>query len=579
MQVQSAQARPKEWTLLFYNAGSNDEGMMCTANLLDLERVGSDENTDVVCLNYRSGWLPERLLGKDTEFVGARTYHVTKNPEAPQATSEPRRLLELARTSPSAIRSPELERLPAGTNMADPATLKKFLLDNMNRFPAKRYALVMSGHGSGFAGQAIVHQPDGRKVMSNEQLGRALREVAEETGKPLDVINLNTCYGAGLEVLHPLREGARHAVASEGVVFGHTQPFGDVLAGLQRDLKAGKDVDGAELSRRFVEESHNQQMSSLATATLSAFDLKGILQVGEAVGALHEAVMTAGVPPETVREALKDSLKFDYSGVPRLVHVTDLVSFAEKLAAKAPQVAEQAGRVKESILSCRIAEQHEAPENDTPFTRLLRLPLRKPETSLAGLGGLSLHYDADVNAPGNRLKQIKDTEFGQAVGIEKFLTYVSQASDVERANRPAYKRALESFDLKLTAWQNKLEKKVGVPLVVPLGLKAAEMGATLGASALLGHLGVPVAEIFGAYFTGLAAWQMGSAVKDAAGVDELDRAGKRQLIESAGQVMMGAGMGAFGLTLMGVLPQSAVWPAVGVALAGRAGKLAGKLFV
>ena len=78
-------------------------------------------------------------------------------------------------------------------------------------------------------------------------------------------------------------------MSSEGVVFGGTQPFGQVLAGLQTDLKAGKTVEGPELARRFVDESHRQPMASLATATLSAFDLEGMQKVGEAVGRLHDA--------------------------------------------------------------------------------------------------------------------------------------------------------------------------------------------------------------------------------------------------------------------------------------------------
>ena len=58
------------------------------SNGLDLERVGSDENTDVVCLNYRSGWLPERVLGKALEFVGDLGVHVLDRLEQNLANTE-----------------------------------------------------------------------------------------------------------------------------------------------------------------------------------------------------------------------------------------------------------------------------------------------------------------------------------------------------------------------------------------------------------------------------------------------------------------------------------------------------------
>ena len=56
-------AEPKDWTLLFYNAGHADESKMCTQALLDLQRTGTDEHTNVVVMNHRSPWLPEKLLG------------------------------------------------------------------------------------------------------------------------------------------------------------------------------------------------------------------------------------------------------------------------------------------------------------------------------------------------------------------------------------------------------------------------------------------------------------------------------------------------------------------------------------
>ncbi len=82
MQIQSASVGiprqlPKEWTVLVYNAGEADEGLMSTHNLLDLQQIGSDDNTHVVCHNYRSPWLYEKLgIGK--EHLGSHQYYVTK---------------------------------------------------------------------------------------------------------------------------------------------------------------------------------------------------------------------------------------------------------------------------------------------------------------------------------------------------------------------------------------------------------------------------------------------------------------------------------------------------------------------
>ena len=51
---------------------------MATESLNDLERVGSDENTNVVVLNQRERGAHERLLGRFAQYEGTRTYYVTK---------------------------------------------------------------------------------------------------------------------------------------------------------------------------------------------------------------------------------------------------------------------------------------------------------------------------------------------------------------------------------------------------------------------------------------------------------------------------------------------------------------------
>ena len=95
---------------------------MCTYTLNELERVGSDENTNLVVMNYRRGWSPERLLGLFKEYEGARTYYVTRQaePEAPVWEKVlPHDLADLSRTlrsSPAQVRSQVIEEHPEDIN-------------------------------------------------------------------------------------------------------------------------------------------------------------------------------------------------------------------------------------------------------------------------------------------------------------------------------------------------------------------------------------------------------------------------------------------------------------------------------
>src|SRR5690606_24759081 len=100
---------PREWTVLVYNAGTASAGMNCTHNLLDMERVGSDEYTQVVCMNGRSPWVPEQA-GLWRDYTGARTYALGPGTGQPAPRTELGQAWSFLKTSPAAVRSPLLEQ-------------------------------------------------------------------------------------------------------------------------------------------------------------------------------------------------------------------------------------------------------------------------------------------------------------------------------------------------------------------------------------------------------------------------------------------------------------------------------------
>ncbi len=165
--VEVSSGKEKEWTLLFYNVGDGGERKMCTSSLVELEKVGSDENTNVVAMNYRSDGTYEKLTGRNREYKGTKTYYVTKHEEGKDKLpvlgkilpKEAKDLADFIMASPHDIKSPVIAEHPPDTNMGDRETLRKFLLENMAKYPAKHYAVFLSGHGSAFGGSMITHIP------------------------------------------------------------------------------------------------------------------------------------------------------------------------------------------------------------------------------------------------------------------------------------------------------------------------------------------------------------------------------------------------------------------------------------
>ena len=120
---------PKEWTVMMYLNGNNDLQSVAVYNQLLAESVGSGKDVDVVA--QLSKMQPRSDTYNDAgEWVGARRYYIQKS------------------TSPSEIKSPVLwEKTPI--DMGDYRELAGFIKWAKTEFPAKRYMLILFGHGLG----------------------------------------------------------------------------------------------------------------------------------------------------------------------------------------------------------------------------------------------------------------------------------------------------------------------------------------------------------------------------------------------------------------------------------------------
>ncbi len=578
----------KDWTLLFYNAGYADEAKMCTATLADLERAGSDSHTHVVAFNHRTRWAPERMLRAFREFDGARSYYVTRRPQ----TEEPhwkamlppdlRSLVGFAMSGPRALSSPEIQRYPEDTNPGSAQTLKQFLVDNMKRYPSRRIGLVISGHGAAFGGQAIVHGPDGR--IKNEELAQVLREVEAETGRKLDMLNLNTCFAANLETLYPLRDSARALVASEGKVFAATQPFGQVLQTLQQGLEQGRDVTGADLARLCVEESRRQPLGNLYTGTMTAVDAAGLQEAARAQEDLQQTLRLRGTDPQVVRQALRDAKRVLYSASPERIYLTDVSSFASLVEERVAdeEVRAAVRRVREAIQGCVLAEHHEDAARESLASRAGRLVLGHPLPDYSGLGGLTVYLDGDPEGRNNRVDQVTQTPYGQDVDTAGFHAWLGEAARAERDAAPAWKRGLRAVAAKHEQLLARVGKALRIPAAARFVERMAISAAMLGTFTALSMAGIPAYPmVMGSVSTVRGAREAALGVTQAARLNaggRLSAHQKETLLDCAGRVTQGAALGCFGLGLLSVIPRPVVLAAGLTALALRGGKEAAKVW-
>jgi len=111
-------------------------------------------------------------------------------------------------------------------DMSDPEELRRFLLWGMEKYPSQQYAIVLGGHGAGFAG--AVTDAQRRHMISLPELERALGELPQ---KP-ELVIFNTCLMAQAEVASQLQATGTTLVASQSELHGLGLPLAAWLQSL-----------------------------------------------------------------------------------------------------------------------------------------------------------------------------------------------------------------------------------------------------------------------------------------------------------------------------------------------------------
>ncbi len=302
--------RPKaEWLVMAYLAADNDLEGELLQDLAELERVGSTPGVvEVLAQVDRS---PRHDASKGN-WRGTRRYYVT-------CGADPRR-----------IHSRVLADL-GPTNTGDPAVLESYLRFGAQRYPAKRTALVIMNHGSGFyvppemlshrngrrAGSAPArprrrrrplfhttherlpeHPPTVRGIayddgaadcLDNQELKRVLATAHRFLGRKVDVVGMDACLMTMIEVAYQLRDHAEVLVGSEELEPGPGWPHAAILG----DLTKNPTMTGAELGATVVGRYVESYRHGGEDATQSAIALDRLGDLVDAVDLLARSLLTA----------------------------------------------------------------------------------------------------------------------------------------------------------------------------------------------------------------------------------------------------------------------------------------------
>jgi hypothetical protein len=214
-----------DWTVLVYMNADDDLEPYLLEDFNEMERTGSTPNVNIVVQLDRS----PSYDNSNGDWSGARRYRVEKDGDD------------------RVINSTLLTDL-GPTDMGAGATFRDFLLWGVDRFPAQRYQLVMSGHGDGWMGISQDFS-SGNDRLTIDEVASGLRSfAAARNGTPAEVLELDVCYLAMLETDWGLRDGASYIVASEDIDPSSGQTYNLYLD----DLAANPGMAPGELAARLV---------------------------------------------------------------------------------------------------------------------------------------------------------------------------------------------------------------------------------------------------------------------------------------------------------------------------------------
>jgi hypothetical protein len=218
------------------------------------------------------------------------------------------------------------------------------------------------------AERAILFDDGTGHSLDTLELARVAGAIADFIKQPLELLGMDACLMANIEVAYEVRKAARYLVASEELVPGHSWPYIKIFGA----LRAKPDQNGAVFTRLIVEQYVNFYKTNpppVGDVTKVAFDLDGTAAVAHRLKSLADMLLaemdsqadvlwkaqTATMQRETRKGARKDS-KFDY-------HLWDLGTLSRALSTGAgdPGVKAAAQSLLESLAAGKgavIAEGH-----------------------------------------------------------------------------------------------------------------------------------------------------------------------------------------------------------------------------
>ena len=188
-------------------------------------------------------------------------------------------------------------------NMGSATTLEGFLRFGVEKYPAKRYIVVLWDHGGG-VNQGIGPDEVTKSAIPVPQISQALSKVKKDLGATFEIAGFDACLMATVEVAASLVSSSNYMVASEDLEPGSGWDYAAFLGYVSANPAATGVMIGTKIADSY-KSKQEKEASGSAAITLSVTDLSKMPAVIGATDALAVALKAYTVNTPTNRVAWK----------------------------------------------------------------------------------------------------------------------------------------------------------------------------------------------------------------------------------------------------------------------------------
>ena len=280
-----AEDETAEWTVLFYICGSDLESKYAYAsgNLQEIASCKSgafeeEEFKEIVRERWGESQItPNLKINVLVETGGSLAWHAQDLGMNISTHALQRWSYDCYPKEPGSGGFTLEATLPLAS-MARPETLTDFIRWSAEKYPAKKYAIVLWGHGNGSVTGLFVDDLHNNDVMYLDELGKAMRN----GGIHFETVVFDACMMANLETAVAVQDSASWMVASEELVAGK----GTAVEGWLQQMINVPNCDGEMVGRWVcdmtqIKYANEDNESTRELMTWSVIDLSKINTVAE----------------------------------------------------------------------------------------------------------------------------------------------------------------------------------------------------------------------------------------------------------------------------------------------------------